>query len=141
MMNHLWYEDRALPAEIENRTSTTLSFMFTLPLVISIYTKNSRIQLMPGISLLARYGLLANNVESEDYGFTGSAGSDMDEINKWFWSNANYIYISAGASWLFDCFNNAKAGPVVKVQIPVVSVINNESMQGLIISLGLKLSL
>ena len=33
MMQHLYYDDRALPAEIENRTTTTLSFMLNIPAV------------------------------------------------------------------------------------------------------------
>ena len=33
MMQHLLYEDKALPAEIENRTTTTLSFMLNIPVV------------------------------------------------------------------------------------------------------------
>lgn len=141
MMNHLWYEDRALPAEIENRTSTTLSFMITLPVVISIYTKNSRLQLMPGISMLARFGLLANNVASDDYGYTGTAGGDMDEINNWFWKNGNFIYLSAGASWIFKFHNEAKAGPVMNLYIPIGSAINYEGMQGFMFSTGFKISL
>lgn len=141
MMNHLWYEDRALPAEIENRTSTTLSFMFTLPVTISIYTKNSRLQLMPGVSLLARFGLLANNVKPEDYGYTGSAGEDITEINNWFWENANFLYLSAGAAWIFNFHNNAKAGPVLNLYIPIGSAINYEGMQGFIVSAGFKISL
>lgn len=141
MMNHLWYEDRALPAEIENRTSTTLSFMINLPAVISIYTKNSRLQFMPGISMLARFGLLANNVDPQDYGYTGSASGDMEQINRWFWSDLNYIYISAGMSWLFNFYNNAKAGPVINLYIPIGSAINYEGMQGFIVSAGFKISL
>ena len=47
-MNHLWYQDKALPAEIETRTSTTLSFLLQVPAVFSVFLKGSRFQFTAG---------------------------------------------------------------------------------------------
>lgn len=141
MMNHLWYDDMALPAEIENRTGTTLNFMISFPAVLSFHTKKSRLQIMPGFSILARYSLLANNVAADDSGYSGSAGDDISEINKWFWKNGNFFYLTGGAAWIFNFHNNAKAGPVFNLYIPIGSIINKDGINGLIVTTGLKISL
>lgn len=140
-MDYLLYENKVLPAEIENRTSTALSFLFNLPLVVSLYFPHSRLQFMPGVSLMARFGFLANNVNEQDYGFSGSAGEDIQKINQWFWSDMHYLYLSFGFSWLFDVYRTMKAGPVVNAYIPMSFIANGEGLQGTIFSAGLKISL
>ena len=141
MMNHLWYNNKALPAEIENRTSTTLSFMFTIPAVISIYMGKTRLQLMPGISILTRFAFLANNINADDSGFSGSAASDIANINGWFWNNARFFYLSSGVSFLYNIYNDIKIGPVINLHIPLVPLVTGEGLQGTIISIGMKISL
>lgn len=140
-MNHLWYDGNALPAEIENRTSTTLSFLLTLPAVLTFDFKQTRIQLMPGIGIMARFAILANNVKSEDSGYTGSAGSDLEEINKWFWSDGRFFYLTSEVSWLFNVSDKIKAGPVAGWYFPVVAFTKGKGFQGTIFSIGMKLSL
>ena len=45
MMYHLWYDGMALPAEIENRTSQTISFLLDIPAVFQIFaSEKSRFQ-------------------------------------------------------------------------------------------------
>lgn len=141
VMEHLWYNGRALPAEIENRTTTTMSFLLTLPLVFSLYFPKSRIQLLPGISLLGRVGLLSNGVKPQDKGFSGTAKQDSELINGWFWNDMNYMYLSAGFSWLINLQGNLKAGPVLNLYIPINMISSGTGLQDAIISAGLKFSL
>ena len=75
MMQHLYYEDRALPAEIENRTTTTLSFMLNIPAVYSIFLSNSNFQLSAGLGVFMRFGLLSPGVKEDDSGWSGSLSS------------------------------------------------------------------
>ena len=84
MMQHLYYEDMALPAEIENRTSTTLSFMLNIPAVYSIFLENSRFQITGGLGIFMRFGLLSPGVKEDDSGWSGSAGEDVTKINEYF---------------------------------------------------------
>lgn len=140
-MEYLWYDEMALPAEIENRTVSSLSFMITIPVVFSLYFKTSRLQIMPGFSILARFGLLSNNVNPEDSGYSGSAESDKDLINEWFWKDMHFLYLTAGASWLFNISGNLKAGPVINISIPFSMITAGEGLQNTCISAGLKLSL
>ena len=65
MMNHLFYDGKALPAEIENRTTTTLAFMLNIPAVYSIFLENSRFQITGGLGIFMRFGLLSPGVKED----------------------------------------------------------------------------
>lgn len=140
-MYHLMYNERALPAEIENRTATTLSFMLNIPAVYTIYLKNSRFQFNVGAGVFARIGLLSSGVKPNDSGWTGSADSDVNAINSWFWGDLRWFYLTAGTSWLYNLTPKIKAGPTINAYIPVGGLIKDHDVQGMIISLGIKLSL
>lgn len=139
-MYHLWYDGMALPAEIENRTSQTISLLLNLPAVFSIFQgEKSRFQLYAGAAVLMRFGMLANGVKESDSGYTGTAGDDMTEINSWFWQNGRFLYASLGGSWLYSFGKRFRAGPTVYAYFPLGSLISGEGAQAMIISAGLKL--
>lgn len=140
-MYHLWYDGQALPAEIENRTSQTVSLLLDIPAVFSLYpNEKSRFQFSTGLAFLMRFGILAGGVKESDSGYTGSAGSDMDKINSYFWDNARFLYLSFGASWLYDLVPHLRLGPVFHTYLPLGSLFAGEGAQGMIISVGLKLN-
>lgn len=139
MMNHLFYENRALPAEIENRTTTTLSFMLNIPAVYSVFLDNSRFQFSAGPAALMRFGLLSPGVKESDSGWSGTATSDVSKINAWFWNSARWFYFNAGASWLYNVSKELKAGPTLNCYIPLGVIITDHDVQGMIISLGIKI--
>ncbi len=138
-MNHLWYENCALPAEIENRTSTTLSFLLQVPAVFSVFLDNSRFQFSVGPAVMMRFALLANGVSATDTGYTGSAASDITEINRWFWANGRWFYLSAGAIWLYHITPQLRIGPLVNVHFPAGAILSDKNAQGLVISAGIKI--
>ena len=139
MMQHLYYDDRALPAEIENRTTTTLSFMLNIPAVYSIFLKNSNFQITAGLGIFMRFGLLSPGVKSTDSGWSGSAGEDVSKINEYFWKKPRWFYINAGGSWLYNLTPQLRAGPVINISIPVGGLIVDKDAQGMLISLGIKI--
>ena len=139
LMYHLMYNNRALPAEIENRTTTTLSFMLNIPAVYSIILSKSRFQISAGAGLLIRFGFLSLGVKDYDYGWTGSAAGDVSAINTWFWNDMRWFYLTAGVSWLYNLTPQLKAGPVINCYIPVGGLINDHDAQGMLISLGIKI--
>lgn len=139
MMNHLFYNGRAVPAEIENRTSTTLSFMLNVPIVFSILLSKSRFQLDLGPGVLMRFGLLSPGVREYDSGLTGSAAGDIEAINDWFWKDLRWLYLSAGASWLYNLTPQLRAGPTINVYVPVGGLISDHNAQAMIISAGIKI--
>ena len=139
MMQHLYYEDRALPAEIENRTTTTLSFMLNIPAVYSFFLENSRFQITTGLGIFMRFGLLSSGVKEEDSGWSGSAGQDVKLINEYFWKKPRWLYVTLGGSWLYDLTPELRAGPVINISIPVSGLIVDKDAQGMLISLGIKI--
>ena len=139
MMNHLYYEDKALPAEIENRTTTTLSFMLNIPVVFSIYLQNSGFQLTGGLGVFMRFGILSPGVKENDSGWSGSAGEDVGLINDYFWGNMRWLYLTLGGSWLYNLTPQLKAGPTINVYIPVGGLLKDHSVQAMIISAGIKI--
>ena len=139
MMNHLLYQDKAVPAEIENRTTTTLSFMLNVPVSFSFFLSNSRFQVCAGPGILMRFGLLSPGVKESDSGWTGSAADDVTAINNWFWNDMRWLYLSTGASWLYNLDSNLEAGPVINISIPVGGLISDQDAQGMLISLGIKI--
>lgn len=139
MMNHLLYDDKALPAEIENRTTTTLSFMLNIPAVFSFFLTNSRFQVGFGPAVLMRFGLLSPGVKEGDSGWTGSAGQDVNEINSYFWKDLHWFYTSLGGSWLYNLTPQLRAGPTINVYLPVGGLISDHDAQAMIISAGIKI--
>lgn len=139
MMQHLYYDDMALPAEIENRTTTTLSFMLNIPAVYSLFLENSRFQFSGGAGIFMRFGILSPGVEESDSGWTGSAGEDVAKINEYFWGNMRWFYLTFGASWLYDLTPQLRAGPVMNFYLPVGGLISDKTVQGMLISVGIKI--
>ena len=139
MMNHLLYEDKALPAEIENRTTTTLSFMLNIPAVYSIYLTNSNFQITAGLGVFMRFGILSPGIKEEDSGWSGSAGGDVKKINSYFWGNMRWLYLTIGGSWLYNLTPQLRAGPTINVYVPVGGLISDGSAQAMIISVGIKI--
>lgn len=133
-MYHLWYEGMALPAEIENRTTNTLSFLLNVPVVISFFFEKNRMQLKAGLGLMMRFGLIASGVPENEK-------NDVENINSWFWQNGRFIYLTSGISWLFDLAGNTKIGPEFNIDVPVGTIFSGEGLQGLVSSIGLKISL
>lgn len=139
MMQHLYYDNRALPAEIENRTTTTLSFMLNIPAIYSIFLQNSCFQISAGLGIFMRFGLLSPGVKSTDSGWSGSAGEDVKKINEYFWNKPRWLYLTAGGSWLYNLTPQLRAGPVINISIPVGGLIVDKDAQGMLISVGIKI--
>ena len=139
MMHHLLYEGKAVPAEIENRTTTTISFMLNVPVVYSFFLSTSRFQVWAGPGFLLRFGLLSPGVKETDSGWTGTAGEDVSAINSWFLNDLRWFYFTAGGSWLYNLTTNLRAGPVTQISIPVGGLIKDQNAQGMLISLGIKI--
>jgi hypothetical protein len=139
---YLWDTDEgmALPAEVENRTATALSFLFTLPAVFSFHlTDKGTLEAEAGFSVLVRFGILSSGVSSSDSGTSGTAADDTVLINKWFWTNGRMMYISAGAAWLYSFTDTIKAGPEVRFYLPPASLAEGRGLDAMMISAGIKL--
>ena len=131
-MYHLWDDGTAYPAEIENRTTQTFNFLLNLPVCFSISSKFGDLKFTPGIAILARFGILA-------HGLSDTENADVSQINKWFWQNARFLYLSFGTEYIFNLTANLRAGPVIQAALPLGSLFSGENVQGMMIKFGLKI--
>jgi len=131
---YLWYEGRALPAEIENRVATTLSFMLDLPVSFAIPIKSTKLELYTGPAILMRFGWKANGTSESD-------AADVKEINSYFWSKARFLYLTAGIDWMVPLPDGTKFGPFGTFYLPVGSLAAHEGMNATTITIGLKVTL
>ena len=139
-MNFLWFEDMALPSEIENRTATTLMTFINLPAVFTFKLPHSKLHLSAGVGINIRYSFLSLGVDKTDPGFNGNtAQEDVKLINKWFWEYGHWLYLTAGTSWLYPITDKIQVGPVFDVKIPMGLLIDEKNVQGMMLSVGFKL--
>lgn len=90
---YLWNGEKALPAEIENRTGFTICSLIDLPIIITLLENDTKsIEGGFGPSTLLRYAFLANGISSSDYGTSGTAEQDITKINNYFFTDFNYLY-------------------------------------------------
>ena len=133
----LVYEDLVLPAEIENRTGLTFSFLLNLPVVFKLkYKDRYSWSIFAGVAGLFRFAVTPANVKDTDYGFTGTVRSDIDFMNTWFYKNLRFLYVSTGIDWMFY-YGKTKYGPEFSVFFPV-SVFSDKSIDGLMFGAGIK---
>lgn len=133
-------DGHVLPAEIENRTALTFNFMLNIPVVFKAeFWEKSNVKLSGGVAILIRFATIAQGVDEGDFGYYGTAKDDVEKINSWFYENARFLYLSLGADWMFQLTEKIQIGPEFSMYIPVGSVFSTWSLDGLIISLGVKL--
>lgn len=138
---YIWNNSKkaALPTEIENRTAMVLEFMLDLPVVFTLQvSKKTDVEFFIGPAFLFRGGFLASGIQSGDSGTSGSAGSDVKEINKWFWDNGRWFYFSLGASWMIHALPHLTLGPEIHLYLPIGSFASSESFNEMTLSLGIK---
>ncbi|MGP1458265.1 MAG: hypothetical protein ACTTKL_03015 [Treponema sp.] len=138
--NYYLYDDGiAKPAEIENRTATSLAFLLDLPAVFTFDIRQTHFfELGTGLAILARGAILSSGVDSSESGETGSAQSDVDAINKYFWKNANFLFLEASFAYLFQMTEKIKLGPEVRFYLPCGPLFTQGSMNGGMFAAGLK---
>ena len=142
---YLWDGDDAQPAEVENRTSTALSFMFD---VCTGYVwrfgsqKQQSISLAGGAGLFLRYGILSNGVAAEDENRTTgtSASDDVSEINDWFYRDLHFFYPEIALSYAYAISDTWSVGAQARVYIPLGSLLNGTGLDDMIVSLGVTLA-
>jgi hypothetical protein len=108
----LWSGEKALPAEVEQRTTWVPGILIDLPAVVNIRTANSIFSIGTGIAFLLRYAFLANSVPEEESG-------DRDLMNAWFWQNARFVFPSAQFGWDFITENGWAIGISLQAYLPL----------------------
>lgn len=141
---YLWSDDRALPAEVENRTATVLSFMFDLPAVYTWKFGTQTVKAGAGLGFLARIGILSNGVSGSDENRDDSsrtASEDVDDINSYLWSNGRFLYPELCGSWTYTTSGGWKAGFEGRLYIPLGSIASGYGLDATILSTSVRLVL
>lgn len=136
---YLWDGQNALPAEIENRTALALNFMLDLPAAATFRFKSCQVEAGLGLGILARVAVMAGGVGEGDTGVSGSAGSDKEKIQEWFWSGARFLYPELFVAWEWNFTPRIAAGFEARWYFPIGSLINDRGLDASIIALAAKL--
>lgn len=135
---YLFADGKARPAEIENRTAIAFSFLLDGDVVYGWQIKEKhRLEAGLGPSFLIRFATLANNVKPEESGETGSAQSDINAINSWFWNNGNFLHLKFNLLYLYKITETIQIGPEFRFYLPIGSFIDGQPMNETIFSLGI----
>ncbi len=137
---YLWDGEKAIPAEVENRTSLVPSLLLDLDLSHTWIINKNAIQAGAGISVLGRYGLLANGVNEDDRGGTdtSTAGKDVKSINSWFYQDLNFLYPNITISWMRQLESKWHAGLEARFYIPLGSLTSGNGLNNSLAFLGIK---
>lgn len=141
----LWDGSSARPAEVENRTATVPALMldFTAGHTFAFSRGLNSLTVGGGLGLLARVGFLSSGVSEGDEGASGSASSDVSEINSWFWSSARFVMPELCVSFLRASpalLGSFRFGGEFRAYLPLGSVVSGEGVDGMTFALSVKAS-
>lgn len=137
---YIWTKDGAVPAKLEDRTATAFSFLLDLPAMLSFEpAQKHKIEAGSGLAFLFRFAVLSHDVKKNDAGYeNNTASEDVEDINKYFWKNANFLYLSTSFAYLYSFTQKISAGPEVKLYIPLGQIFSGNGMNAAMISAGIK---
>lgn len=123
-VQYLWANDRALPAEIENRTAYVLSLFFDFSFLYHIEKNRFLYSFGGGPAILARYGFLESGVSANEQndGEELNAGDQVDAINAYFWESGRWLYPTLQAGVRYKLETGWGAGFVFRAGIPIFNL-------------------
>lgn len=141
----LWDGSSARPAEVENRTATVPALMLdcTAGHTFAFSRGLNSLTVGGGIGLLARGGFLSSGVSDDDEGASGSASSDVSEINSWFWSSARFVMPELCVSFLRASpalLGDFRFGGEFRAYLPLGSLVSGVGVDGMTFALSVKAS-
>ena len=145
---YLWDGNDAHPAEIENRTALVLAALLDVRLFKAWRRGANRFLLGGGVGVLARYGVLANGVDSGDAGGEtdddgvplSTAGDDVGSISSYLWQSARFLYPELAFCWMRHLAQaNVSAGVDVAFYLPLGSLASGNALDAALVSLAFKL--
>lgn len=137
---YLFDGKNAQPAEIENRTANSLSFMLDFTAGRRFEFGKHTLLASGGVGLLCRFAFLADGVDSADTGTVdgSTAGDDVSSINSWFWSDLNFFYPQLNLCYLYEITEAIKIGCDFRTYLPLSSILSQNGLDGMIFSLAAK---
>lgn len=120
MTRYLWANDRALPAEIENRTAYVPVLILDNAFLYHIEKDRFQYAFGGGPALVIRYGFLESGVgkDEQNAGDSLNAGDQVKAVNKYFWSSGRWLYPMLQGSVRYRLETGWGAGFTMRVGIP-----------------------
>jgi len=123
-VQYLWAEERALPAEIENRTAFVPSLLLDFSFLYHIEKDRFLYTFGGGPAILARVAFLESDVPADTInpGETLNAGDQVKAINGYFWGSARWLYPMLQGGIRYKLETGWGAGLTVRAGIPFFNV-------------------
>ncbi len=133
-------EKGAYPAENDSKTATAFSFLLDLPASLTFTAEEKHsFELSAGLSFLMRFATLSHGIKENDSGFNGiTAKQELSEINKYFWKDAHFLYVSTGFSYLYSISKKISAGPEIQFYLPCGQIFSGNGMNEAMFTIGMK---
>ncbi|MCR5495638.1 MAG: hypothetical protein K6F15_08380 [Treponema sp.] len=136
---YIWYDGKAYPAEIENRTAAVFSFMLDLPAVYTLNLKGKHhMDFALGPAFNFRIITLANGVDSDDAGYEDTADNDVSEIRDYLWGGGNFFYLTTYTSYLYSVSDRLQLGPEFRFSACCGQLFSGNGLDSAILSFGVK---
>lgn len=128
---YLYDDERAKPAEVENRTALALSSLVSLNALWTFgKTENHWLQIGAGPAIFARYGLQANGVSG--------AADEVSNINRYFWSDLHFLYPDICFSYT-RVISQFALGAECRIYLPAASFADGMGFEDGIIAFSISL--
>ena len=129
---YLWYDNMALPAEIENRTAIVPTILLDLPILGRMHLGKNILSIGVGASVLARFGILTTGVPANEAG-------DVNKINSFFWEDLNWLYPSMVISFDRKIQDNISVGIGAKGYLPLGALMKGRGLDTGMLTLSARL--
>ncbi len=129
-LRYLWADDRALPAEIENRTAFVPTLLIDCPFLYRIEKGRLLYSFGGGPGILLRWGFLESGVgeDEKSYSEDMAAGEQVKEINKYLWGSARWFYPVLEGNIRYRLDNGWGAGCTARIGIPIFNLWSKPSV-------------
>ena len=123
-VRYLWAEDRALPAEVENRTAFVPTMLIDCPFLYRIDKDRFLFTFGGGPAILLRYGFLESGVSKDEKSYSADmeAGEQVKNINKYLWSGFRWFYPMLEGTARYRLDNGWGAGVTLRIGIPIFNL-------------------
>lgn len=123
-VKYLWADDRALPAEIENRTAMVPSIFLEVPFLYTFERGDFLFRAGGGLGFLIRFAFLEFGVDADEKSYEEdlSAGQQVARINRYLWSDARWVYPTLQGEMTYRLENGWGAGLTLRVGIPIFNL-------------------
>lgn len=124
LLAYLWANDRALPAEIENRTAFVPAILLDGSLLYTIEKDRFLFSFGGGPGVMLRYAFLESGVSESEKSYSEDmpAGEQVKHINKYLWSSLRWFYPMLQGSVRYQLANGWGAGASLRLGLPVFNI-------------------